>query len=70
VGHDQCSLVGKQVSRSVASRLSLRTTFERVAAHYLTLLLIQGQAIGFLASDPLGDGADLFGTADTQIDTA
>jgi hypothetical protein len=39
-----------------------------VAAHYLTLLLIQGQAISFLASDPLGDGADIFGTADTQID--
>jgi hypothetical protein len=39
-----------------------------VAAHYLTLLLIQGQAIGFLASDPLGDGADLFGTANSQID--
>jgi hypothetical protein len=39
-----------------------------VAAHYLTLLLIQGQAISFLASDPLGDGADLFGTANTQID--
>jgi len=39
-----------------------------VAAHYLTLLLIQGQAIGFLASDPLGDGSDLFGTADVQID--
>jgi hypothetical protein len=39
-----------------------------VAAHYFTLLLFQGQAIGFLASDPLGDGADLFGTADSQID--
>ena len=39
-----------------------------VAAHYLTLLLFQGQAISFLASDPLGDGADLFGTADTQIE--
>jgi hypothetical protein len=39
-----------------------------VAAHYLTLLLIQGQAVSFLASDPLGDGANLFGTADTQID--
>jgi hypothetical protein len=39
-----------------------------VAAHYLTLLLFQGQAITFLASDPLGDGADLFGTADIQID--
>ncbi|HEX2233830.1 MAG TPA: hypothetical protein VHG69_10770 [Thermoleophilaceae bacterium] len=39
-----------------------------VAAHYLTLLLYQGQAIAFLASDPLGDGSDLFGTADQTID--
>ena len=39
-----------------------------VAAHYLTLLLFQGQAIAYLASDPLGDGSDLFGTADSQID--
>jgi hypothetical protein len=42
--------------------------FAYVAAHYLTLLLFQGQSIAFLASDPLGDGADLFGTADSQID--
>ena len=39
-----------------------------VAAHYITLLLFQGQAISYLASDPLGDGSDLFGTADSQID--
>jgi hypothetical protein len=39
-----------------------------VAAHYLTLLIEQGQAIAFLASDPLGDGSDLFGTADEAID--
>ena len=39
-----------------------------VAAHYFTLLLFQGQAIEFLASDPLGEGSDLFGTADSQID--
>ena len=39
-----------------------------VAAHYFTLLLFQGQALGYLASDPLGDGSDLFGTADSQID--
>jgi hypothetical protein len=39
-----------------------------VAAHYFTLLLFQGQAVGFLASDPLGEGSDLFGTADSQID--
>jgi hypothetical protein len=39
-----------------------------VAAHYFTLLLFQGQGISFLASDPLGEGSDLFGTADSQID--
>jgi len=40
-----------------------------VAAHYLTLLLFQGQAIEFLASNPLGEeGTDLFGTASNQID--
>jgi hypothetical protein len=39
-----------------------------VAAHYMTLLLFQGQAVSFLASDPLGDGSDLLGTADSQID--
>ena len=37
-------------------------------AHYFTYLLFRGQAIVFLASDPLGDGSDLFGTADHQID--
>jgi hypothetical protein len=39
-----------------------------VAAHYFTLLLFQGQAIVYLASDPLGNGSDIFGTADNQID--
>jgi hypothetical protein len=38
-----------------------------VAAHYVTLLLYQGQAIVYLASDPLGDGSDIFGTAGTQV---
>jgi hypothetical protein len=38
-----------------------------VGAHYLTLLLYQGQAIVYLASDPLGRGSDIFGTAGTQI---
>jgi hypothetical protein len=39
-----------------------------VMAHYLTYLLFRGQAIAFLASDPLGHGSDLFGTATKQID--
>jgi hypothetical protein len=39
-----------------------------VAAHYLTFLLFEGQATLYLASDPLGRGWDLFGTADRAID--
>ena len=42
--------------------------FAYVMAHYFTYLLFRGQAIFFLASDPLGDGSDLFGTASRQID--
>ena len=36
------------------------------AAHYFTLLLVQGQYAIRLASDPFGYGWDLFGTADVQ----
>jgi hypothetical protein len=39
-------------------------------AHYLTFLLIQGQYIVPLASDPLGFGWDLFGTAGYRVDIA
>ena len=39
-----------------------------VAAHYLTFLLFEGQSIFYLASDPLGEGWDLFGTASSAID--
>ncbi|HEX8123259.1 MAG TPA: fenitrothion hydrolase [Solirubrobacteraceae bacterium] len=39
-----------------------------VVAHYLTFLIFQGQAMAYLASDPLGQGWDLFGTADDAID--
>ncbi|HMJ35304.1 MAG TPA: fenitrothion hydrolase [Baekduia sp.] len=38
-----------------------------VVAHYFSLLAYQGQAIAALASDPLGDGSDLLGTAATGI---
>lgn len=37
-------------------------------AHYLSFLVINGQALGFLVSDPRGDGSDLFGTAAWGID--
>jgi hypothetical protein len=39
-----------------------------VIAHYCSLLLYQGQAIGYLVSDPLGHGSNIFGTADKTID--
>jgi hypothetical protein len=57
----------KRLSRAFVHSL-VPIAFAYVAAHYLTLLLFQGQSIAFLASDPLGDGSDLFGTADSQID--
>ena len=38
-----------------------------VVAHYFSYLFIQGQAVAFLASDPLGDGANLLGTATATI---
>ena len=39
-----------------------------VIAHYLTFLLFEGQEIFALASNPLGKGWDLFGTASTAVD--
>jgi hypothetical protein len=39
-----------------------------VVAHYFSLLAYQGQAVAYLASDPLGDGSDLLGTASSTID--
>jgi hypothetical protein len=38
-----------------------------VMAHYLTLFVFQGQAVRYLASDPLGNGWNLFGTAQAAI---
>ena len=39
-----------------------------VAAHYLTFLIFEGQAISYLASDPFNAGWDLFGTVNSGID--
>jgi len=41
--------------------------FAYVLAHYCSLFLWQGQAIGYLASNPLGHGTDYFGTAHWHI---
>jgi hypothetical protein len=39
-----------------------------VVAHYLTLFVLEGQQTLILASDPLGNGANLFGTAERGVD--
>jgi hypothetical protein len=39
-----------------------------VVAHYFSLLVYNGQDVWRLASDPLGDGSDLFGGANARID--
>ena len=39
-----------------------------LVAHYFSLLAYAGQSLWRLASDPLGDGSDLFGGAGSEID--
>ncbi len=56
-----------ELTRAFAHTL-VPIAFAYVLAHYFSLLLWQGQAIGYLASDPLGNGANLFGTSGYQID--
>jgi hypothetical protein len=56
-----------QLTRAFAHTL-VPIGFAYVLAHYFSLLLWQGQAVGYLISDPLGDGSNLFGTAGYQID--
>jgi hypothetical protein len=42
--------------------------FAYVVAHYFSLLIWQSQAMAYLISDPLGNGANIFGTSGYQID--
>lgn len=69
----------RSVDRSNASTVDLARDFAHTlvpiafayaAAHYVSLLLFQGQAVAFLASDPLGQGSDLLGTATWTVDYA
>jgi hypothetical protein len=55
------------VARRFAHTL-IPIAFAYVGAHYLTFAIFTGQAIWPLMSDPLGRGADYFGTASYQID--
>lgn len=56
-----------QLTRAFAHTLA-PIAFAYVLAHYFSLLLWQGQAVVFLASDPLGEGSNLLGTSGYQID--
>jgi hypothetical protein len=56
----------KELSRLFAHTL-VPIGFAYVLAHYFSLLIWQGQAIGYLASNPLGHGTDYFGTASWHV---
>jgi hypothetical protein len=56
-----------ELSRAFAHTL-VPIGFAYVLAHYFSLLIWQGQAIVYLASDPLGNGANIFGTSAERID--
>ena len=51
-----------ELTRSFAHTL-VPIAFGYVLAHYFSLLIWQGQALGFLISDPLGNGSNLIGTS-------
>ncbi len=57
----------RELARSFAHTL-VPIALAYVAAHYVSLLLLQGQALAPLASDPLGEGWNVFGTAAWTID--
>lgn len=61
-GHGTAELSGRFVHALVPIALAY------LVAHYFSLLVYQGQAMGYLMSDPLGDGSNLFGTANASID--
>jgi hypothetical protein len=65
------SVGGDHAAGELARRFAhalIPIAFAYLVAHYFSLLAFQGQALGYLVSDPLGEGADLFGTASTTID--
>ena len=39
-----------------------------VVAHYFSLLAYEGQRVAYLVSDPLGTGANIFGTSSATVD--
>lgn len=60
-------LDGRAAARAFTAVL-VPIAFAYTVAHYASFLLLQGQAAGYLISDPLGTGADWFGTSSATID--
>jgi hypothetical protein len=57
--------------RELAGRFAhtlIPIAFAYALAHYFSLLVYQSQAMAYLISDPLGDGSNIFGTANHGID--
>jgi hypothetical protein len=70
-------MLGMNVPESVPNRRALARRFAHtlipiaagyLVAHYFSLLAYNGQDLWRLASDPLGHGSDLFGSAQHNID--
>jgi hypothetical protein len=61
-GHDARELLGRFAHSLIP------IAFAYAIAHYFSLLVYQSQAMGYLISDPLGDGSNIFGTAGKGID--
>ena len=66
------TLEGTRLTRRQLSRRFTHTLIPIAAAylvaHYFSMLAYDGQLLWILASDPLGDGSDLFGGAGGSID--
>lgn len=57
----------RELSRTFAPSL-VPIMLGYVVAHYFSFIVFQGQQLWPLLSDPLGEGSDLFGTADAAVD--
>src|SRR4051794_13871148 len=64
VGHERDAMAGRFAHTLVPIAVAY------VVAHYFSLVALQGQALVPLASDPLGDGSNIFGTASMSVNYA
>lgn len=63
----ESELTAGEVAQSFAHTL-VPIALAYAVAHYVTLMLFEGQLLVHLASDPFGFGWDLFGTADWKVE--